>query len=312
MKSKPFAFALSAILALTFAMSQARAEEAPAPEAPEVAPEVGPAQAMVDSYKAMFQAKRDAGEWPSAEQRGEMADELLAEVDISAFSVEEIDTISKSIPVVYSSHAEAFDAVLAEAAQDPSAQGANAMSMRFRLLSRDTSTDQRAEMIQALFQHPGLIDAWKQGKGYDGFGSFARLDEAQINPLLPEFVTLGSTDTSEMPPIYFSRMASAFYAFAGVEAEGAIEAREPLRVKLVEAIEAKLAEADAETPEQDTKTLTGARDRLVGAYARGTLFGPNAPELDFSWWSNPNDPEQTYSKLSDLKGKVVVLDFWAT
>ncbi|MGL5683207.1 MAG: TlpA family protein disulfide reductase [Marinifilaceae bacterium] len=43
-------------------------------------------------------------------------------------------------------------------------------------------------------------------------------------------------------------------------------------------------------------------------YAKGELVGNLAPELDFIWSSS----KQQISKLSDLKGKVVVLDFWAT
>ena len=37
------------------------------------------------------------------------------------------------------------------------------------------------------------------------------------------------------------------------------------------------------------------------------LVGAPAPELNFTWASRPG-----FKKLSDLKGNVVVLDFWAT
>jgi thiol-disulfide isomerase/thioredoxin len=41
--------------------------------------------------------------------------------------------------------------------------------------------------------------------------------------------------------------------------------------------------------------------------ARDALVGSVAPELNFTWSSGP-----ALKKLSDLRGKVVVLDFWAT
>lgn len=41
--------------------------------------------------------------------------------------------------------------------------------------------------------------------------------------------------------------------------------------------------------------------------ARDALVGSVAPELNFTWSSGP-----AIKKLSDLRGKVVVLDFWAT
>lgn len=49
-----------------------------------------------------------------------------------------------------------------------------------------------------------------------------------------------------------------------------------------------------------------ARDAAIKA-ARDALVGSTAPELNFTWSSGP-----AVKKLSDLRGKVVVLDFWAT
>lgn len=46
---------------------------------------------------------------------------------------------------------------------------------------------------------------------------------------------------------------------------------------------------------------------LNSLYAQGKLIGSEAPEIDFSWISSGDA-----KKLSDFKGKVVVVDFWAT
>ena len=46
---------------------------------------------------------------------------------------------------------------------------------------------------------------------------------------------------------------------------------------------------------------------LEGPYATGTLVGNKAPELNFLWMSSGKE-----KSLDDLKGKVVILDFWAT
>lgn len=315
MKSKPITFASAAVLALGLCAGVTHAETAVADTAADTVEAVetlSPVEAAAAAHKAAFQAMRDAGKWPSMEDRTAMANDALADLDPATLSVSDMETLFASIPVVYSDHGEVYDARLAELAQGDSPEAARAASLRFHLLSRDTPSSQRAQMLGDLFQMPGLVEAWKQGKAYDGFGSFGRLDPDQIITLQPDFVALGSQGTAEMPPMFFSRMASAFYAFARAEAEGSAEAREPLRVSLVEAIEANLADTDAELSEQDTKRLTGARDRLNGAYARGKLVGHTAPELNFLWWSNPNDANESYAKLSDLKGKVVVVDFWAT
>lgn len=46
---------------------------------------------------------------------------------------------------------------------------------------------------------------------------------------------------------------------------------------------------------------------LNSLFAQGKLIGSPAPEIDFAWISNGDA-----KKLSDFKGKVVVIDFWAT
>jgi thiol-disulfide isomerase/thioredoxin len=43
-------------------------------------------------------------------------------------------------------------------------------------------------------------------------------------------------------------------------------------------------------------------------YARGELIGSIAPELDFIW----NSAGMELKNLSDLRGKIVIVDFWAT
>ena len=303
---------MAALVASGLCLGTVVAETPAAEPVAEAVEALSPVDVAVASHAAAFQAIRDAGKWPTMEDRSEMANDAIADLDPATLSVSDLETLFASIPMIYSDHTEAYDARLAELSQGDSAEAARAASLRFHLLSRETPSAERAQRLGDFLQMPGLHAAWEQGKAYDGFGSFGRLEADQIIALQPAFVELGSQDNSAMPPSYFSRMAGAFYAFARAEAEGSAEAREPLRVSLVDAIEAKLAATDSELSAQDSKRLTDARDRLNGAYARGKLVGHTAPELNFTWWSNPNDADESYAKLSDLKGKVVVVDFWAT
>lgn len=48
---------------------------------------------------------------------------------------------------------------------------------------------------------------------------------------------------------------------------------------------------------------------LEGPGAVGSLVGLPAPGLDFLWWNGPDAHANT---LDDLRGRIVVLDFWAT
>jgi thiol-disulfide isomerase/thioredoxin len=61
---------------------------------------------------------------------------------------------------------------------------------------------------------------------------------------------------------------------------------------------------DSLTPEAKAKAKAEREAREAKLAA---LIGKPAPELNFTWTSRPG-----FKKLSDLKGNVVVLDFWAT
>jgi thiol-disulfide isomerase/thioredoxin len=64
---------------------------------------------------------------------------------------------------------------------------------------------------------------------------------------------------------------------------------------------------DTPAARQALMTLDGLNEKQAREAAEAGLIGQAAPELDFDWVSRPG-----LAHLSDLKGKVVVLDFWAT
>ncbi len=303
MKSKPLTFVSSAIVALSLFTSVSFADETQPPAQT-------PAADAVRAYQEQFQKARDAGQWPDAAARGQMVDQALADIDPASLTLEDIAALFNGMPIVYGGKADAFGVTLAELAKQPTADGARAAAMQYMLLKQDTPQPDRADAVRALLTHPGIATAWQQGKAMDVFGSFYRLDADQLRALNADFVALDPMVSDRMPAVFFSRMAGAFFAFADAGDDASAQAREPLRQHLVRAIDQKLA--GAAVPEDQAKQLTDARDRLNGAFARGKLTGHTAPELNFSWWANPNDANESFAKLSDLKGKVVVLDFWAT
>ena len=65
--------------------------------------------------------------------------------------------------------------------------------------------------------------------------------------------------------------------------------------------------AQSKDNEQAVRTLGGGAERLDSLEARGLLIGHPAPSLDIAWCS-----DGSIASFSDLEGKVVVLDFWAT
>ena len=89
------------------------------------------------------------------------------------------------------------------------------------------------------------------------------------------------------------------------------ETREALRLRLVEISRGALAAAEAEESDRDADRLRTAIARLESAAMRGMLIDHPAPEIAFEWYHDGAAP-QPITGLDAFKGKVVVLDFWAT
>ena len=85
--------------------------------------------------------------------------------------------------------------------------------------------------------------------------------------------------------------------------------RNDVRRRISDLMKAALA---AEGDDAPNERMAGYLERQVrfleGAYARGELIDHPAPTLAFAWWSG----DDAVASLADLKGKVVVVDFWAT
>ncbi len=88
---------------------------------------------------------------------------------------------------------------------------------------------------------------------------------------------------------------------AGVDAE----TRKRIHGRLVEG----LKKGFDRVPDGRPKAMVdGAIKYLESAAGRGELIGHPAPAMDFTW----NSEGESWASIEDLKGKVVVVDFWAT
>ena len=70
-----------------------------------------------------------------------------------------------------------------------------------------------------------------------------------------------------------------------------------------------IAEADGDT--ESAERLKRSITKLDTSILKGEFIGYPAPELEITWAADRSGPLQIRT-LSDLKGKIVVLDFWAT
>lgn len=83
--------------------------------------------------------------------------------------------------------------------------------------------------------------------------------------------------------------------------------RQVLRERILAQQQRVLAKAQANNDQVKIAWAEKNIKYLSSLFATGKLIGGTAPELDFLWMSSGKA-----QKLSDLKGKVVVLDFWTT
>lgn len=97
--------------------------------------------------------------------------------------------------------------------------------------------------------------------------------------------------------VYEAAMASDSKAFK--------DAAETLRVKAVDRLTAVVAD---ESLGSEHRMAQRELDSLVAAPRIASLVGSPAPELEFVWTTRG----ESLSSLADLRGKVVILDFWAT
>jgi thiol-disulfide isomerase/thioredoxin len=92
------------------------------------------------------------------------------------------------------------------------------------------------------------------------------------------------------------------------------ELRERVRTRIVAAAKGAITKIQSPEPAAGSpaaQQLKAVKDTLAladGAWAKGTLLGNPAPDIAFTWVSN----DGTQKSFADFKGKVVMIDFWAT
>lgn len=152
-----------------------------------------------------------------------------------------------------------------------------------------------------LLQHPGAGMLMKNDStGINIFSMLWRMraDSTQANLIAQAALPL---ITNEMSPNNVRQVLTLFDFV--IERTDNAESREALRSAILaqnERVVSQVADKEKSKVEADIAYLNTL-------YAQGKLLNGEAPELNFTWTSTGKT-----GKLSDLKGKVVVVDFWAT
>lgn len=230
----------------------------------------------------------------------EAADASLEGIEINSLTVDQFDTLERA----FSWGTKGPQAVerLQTLAKEPGVDGARAAVKALVFMSEETSAEEQVAAIRTATTHPGLREAFKAGKAYEIFMQVGYAKKDAIAQTTKELSGLAKLMEDGMPP---ELVTNGQYLLGGMleAGEESVKAAQAIRARLVTLGEKALQTADGKTAERLTRTLTF----LNGAFAKGTLVGNVSPELTIEWSSDP-----AIKSLADLRGKVVVLDFWAT
>ncbi|MGE4196666.1 MAG: TlpA family protein disulfide reductase [Phycisphaerales bacterium] len=234
-----------------------------------------------------------------------IADEAVKDLDIAALSTAQMKMLSDAGVLMYTSKGDAFKGRLGELAKSPDAGGFEAAVIALSLVNTRTPEAEETEAVKAALTHPGAVAGLKEGRGTNLFRSLSSTKPAVLKSLKSDVLALAPAFTGDMPiAAIFSSVSlldSLVSAFPDQVADF-----QGLRTSMLGAL--RQAGEKPGIEERMKSFVPRYIAKLDGAYLKGELMNHPVPTLDITW-SNLDPQVKT---VADLKGKVVVLDFWAT
>ncbi|MGH7133064.1 MAG: redoxin family protein [Phycisphaerales bacterium] len=269
-----------------------------------------PVIAAVEAYKAkrteLNKAAADVkqGGRASREDLTKAVAEALTGVKFDALTYPQLKAVNDAAMISLAAPAEreAFNARVAALAKEPTADGARAAVLALGTVTM-MPKDKQVEVARTAVTHPKLGEVIGENGVLPTLAILDSIDEASLRPLVNDIVGLSKI----LPETVKAQDIRALISL--IESIGTM-APASERQKLVTACQTRLATSLNKLSEDDKtrKAFESTATILAGPFGQTGLVGSPAPELNFIWTST----DKPLAKLSDLKGKVVVMDFWAT
>jgi thiol-disulfide isomerase/thioredoxin len=243
----------------------------------------------------------------SEEALAAKADEMLADVSISECTAQQINNLSLLLSFSDTHHEAAMKRLNTLAAEDD-AEGANAAMVALTMSFRADDRNDQLEAARTLITHPGLPAAMESGQAGRCFSYLNNLPDEHKQALADEIIAMNSMINEQTDPSTLTAATDYLSTLDSLGEKVPPQMREQVRVKLKKLC-LRAAAAQRSENERFADYLDGVVKFLDGAYARGELIDHDAPQLTFTW---SDGYFTSIPSLAALKGKVVVLDFWAT
>lgn len=270
-----------------------------------------PDRAYVAALTALRQADADSRVLGTTKEAlASVRAQFFERVAVESLGPREIAELVRLNGFSYSDAANAQAKIVADRliapAAEPNLHGALAAALRV-LIAREAGIkgDDRAAAIHAALHHPAFISLLQGDYGDLALdvacraGLRSELHRAFVMSLAGKLDATKSSAAIDSIASYWDKVKSGI-------PEG--EPRQRVRQQLADYLTAVLATPGVIPSAERRARAESALAQLNSIEARGgTLVGQPAPELHFLWSSEGN-----WNSLSDLRGKVVVLDFWAT
>jgi thiol-disulfide isomerase/thioredoxin len=316
---RPLPFALPLALSIGGAFAFVTQDGAPPPPATQEV--VAPAATLAEAIERFAAAAKDASANKDRTFRAraaELFDGLVANIDVTRFTLADLDTLrAAGVPFEATVAGRRLDDALAARVSDAGQAGLDAGLMRLRLMPQGMAWSEepadieaRSARVLAALKHAHLPKALAEGRATAVFGSVAllgadglRAEHARVVRLLgmvPD--TIADASLRDVYG-YFSAAPEHLAAeqFAAQEAQRA-------RFSALIAARANVAGLD----DKQKQSFTRMQRALDGDYCKRPLVGGLAPALEFTFAHHAKEEGFKVASLEELRGNVVVIDFWAT
>ncbi len=272
--------------------------------------------AAIESFETEWAAFMETGERPTYDLWVAAQEKALESVDMSQVSTEGLIKLNGANMLNSEEVRTAATERVAELKKQTDADSVDAVALAtLDLMMRGVRTrtsqpdpEVQKQLVSDVLQHPKLHEAVKQGKAMGVGRAMGGLSSELMTENKDGIVALGVM-LADAPPKMGTEGAMFWQSFdrlPDVDKDKAEQVRSGLVKMLGRAVEA--TDDNGEPVLGDAQDyVKGTLARMDGAAARGMLIDHEMPEMTIEWSS-----DSSITSFADLKGKVVVVDFWAT